>query len=364
MAQVLDEDWYDEEESTRLGMIVEVQRIRRRTRARPWPVIIVATLFTVLVTYKIATLPQRVEGSVVLALTEGQMASATALPVEELRDYVQNVLLPDKKLAALIEQRNLFPARKLQGMQFAITGLREDFEIDIWKNQFADGLDEAERTARIGITVYDTNPDHAYELARALGDIVIATSHEQRLAMTTTLSQNAEAIRDSASARLDIISREISEKQIAMNDAIDKGKVERVQQLKLDIAQLVSERTASQKTIHDIANSKDTLAERVTAAGLDLSITVVDEHHAQLPPNRAFMVIMMAVVIALAALVGTAMILGAFDSRVHDTDDIERLGLTVLGHLPGFPGDDVGSLEARGVSRARVTSFSRWRSHR
>jgi hypothetical protein len=61
---------------------------------------------------------------------------------------------------------------------------------------------------------------------------------------------------------------------------------------------------------------------------------------------------------------GTALIMGAFDSRVHDSDDVARLGLTVLGHVPGFAGDDVGSLEARGVSRARVPSFSRWRSHR
>jgi hypothetical protein len=49
---------------------------------------------------------------------------------------------------------------------------------------------------------------------------------------------------------------------------------------------------------------------------------------------------------------------------VHDVDDVERLGLPVLGHVPGFPGDRVGSLEARSVQRTRIPLFRRWRSQR
>jgi len=66
-------------------MILEVQRIRRRMRARPWPVIVSAALITAGLTYKIATMPQHVQSEVVLALTEGSMARDTALPVDELR---------------------------------------------------------------------------------------------------------------------------------------------------------------------------------------------------------------------------------------------------------------------------------------
>lgn len=74
--------------------------------------------------------------------------------------------------------------------------------------------------------------------------------------------------------------------------------------------------------------------------------------------------VLIAVVVTFAVFLGMAMIFGAFDSRVHDTEDIERLNLPVLGHLPGFPGDHVGSLEGRGAARARVPWFSRWRSQR
>jgi hypothetical protein len=47
---------------------------------------------------------------------------------------------------------------------------------------------------------------------------------------------------------------------------------------------------------------------------------------------------------------------GAFDSRIHDREDAERIGVPVLGHLPSFPGDQVGSLRARGVRGRRVAS--------
>lgn len=357
-------DWFETEDSIRRGMVVEVQRIQRRFRARPWPVIVFAALITAVVTYKIATLPQHVQSEVVLALSEGTMARDTALPVDELRQYVQNVLLPDSKLAALIEKRNLFPARKLQGMQFAIDSLRENFEIEIWKNQFAAGTDDVERSARIGITVSDSDPDRAYSIARDLASVVIETSQDQRMQMSTILAKNVADIRESTEDRLENLSREAAEKQLAIERATADGKMALVQALRLEVAQLAAERNSANKTISEIANSRDALADRITAAGLDLTVTVVDERLGQVAQNRNFIVVMIGFVVALASFLGMALLFGAFDPRVHDADDVQRLGLHVLGHLPGFPGDHVGSLRARGASRARVPSFMRWRSHR
>jgi hypothetical protein len=38
---------------------------------------------------------------------------------------------------------------------------------------------------------------------------------------------------------------------------------------------------------------------------------------------------------------------GAFDSRLHGAEDVERLGLAVVGHVPRFAGHRVGSLVER-----------------
>jgi hypothetical protein len=55
------------------------------------------------------------------------------------------------------------------------------------------------------------------------------------------------------------------------------------------------------------------------------------------------------------------LVVGAFDPRVHDVNDIRRLGLPVAGHLPSFPGDHVGAFKSRGNAAARVPLLKLWR---
>jgi hypothetical protein len=42
-----------------------------------------------------------------------------------------------------------------------------------------------------------------------------------------------------------------------------------------------------------------------------------------------------------------ALVVGAFDARVYDPEDVRRLGLVSLGAVGGFPGDRRGSLRER-----------------
>ena len=360
-----DDTWFESEESTRHVMIAEVQRIRRRFRARPWPVIIGTIVLSGLITYKIATRPVKVEAEIVMALTEGSFVQReSGVPGEQLHDVVVNVLLSDSNLTKLIEKKDLFRSRTRRGMQFAIDSLRDQFVVAVWKNQFADGEEQSGRSARIGISVTDSDPDRAFDLARELSNIVIATASEQRTRQTAELALRMQDIASSARIRLENLSRAASVKNLALDEARKTGKVELAQTLALALAQIVQEEKSATHTLDEIATSKDSLADKISDAGLDLSITVVDERHGQLPEHRGFLMLMSIVVVSFAVFLGIALVFGAFDSRVHDTEDIERLDLPVLGHLPGFYGDHVGSLEARGAARARVPSYSRWRSQR
>src|SRR5215468_6942656 len=103
------DQWYESEQPTRSGMVAELQRIRRRTRVRPLPVLALAALVTAGITHKMATKPILVEAEVVIALTEGALASRqTGMPVDQLRGYVTQVLMPEKRLLEVIEKYNLF----------------------------------------------------------------------------------------------------------------------------------------------------------------------------------------------------------------------------------------------------------------
>jgi len=364
-----DDDWYASEQSTRLGMIAELQRIKRRMQVRPLPVLALATLVTGYITYRVATKVETVQSEVVLALTEGQLAShrKTGIPVDQLREYMSSVLLPDNRLSELIERRDLTRLRKKLGMQFAITDLRDRLEIQIWKNSFVyfeDDDDNARRSARIGLAVTDTDPDRALDIARDLARIAIETLTSRRQQLADTITQQVAMLRDATSEKLTTINNQISATQAAIGDAIKAGKADTIGILRVDLLALYGQRQRAEAEFAHIAGSSDALAGDITAAGLDMTLAVVEEHRPERPTHSSFVLVLVAVVVGTCALIGAATLLGAFDSRVHDTDDVVRLGLPVLGHVPGFAGDNVGSMQARSVARARVPSLLRWRSHR
>lgn len=367
----LDNDgWYESEESTRAGLKQEVQRIRRRTRVRPWPVIALALVITCGLTYKMATRKQQYQSEVVLAIREGSLLSQdkrTGLPVGELKEFVQSVLLPDAKLAELIEQRNLHRLRKRLGMPWAINELRDQIEIEVWRNSFIyyDPEDpNREASARVGLTVTEDDPDGAYLLARDLAQIVVQSVREHRQDVARKVAAQIEHVRQGTEQRLATLELAISEKMVAISRAKREGKKGVAQAYQLELLKLDGEMKTAEKTLSDIAASPEALSDRIAEAGLDLIVEIVSERRPDRPDSKGFLIAMIAVVVAFGSLIGSALVLGAFDSRVHDTDDVTRLGLPVLGHVPGFPGDKVGSLEARGVQRARVPSFLRWRSQR
>ena len=367
LGQVTDA-WYESEERTRSGMIAEIQRIRRRLRARPLPVIVLAVLLTAGITYKVATRAQPVEAEVVLALTEGSMSHEKhqGIPVDDLRQYVDGVLITDKKLGAVIERRNLYPLRKRLGMEYAVEQLRSQLAIEIWKNSFIyydEDAEHAEHSARIGVTVTDTDPDRAYEVARDVAAIVIETAQEQRVLVNTQLSKEIEATRAGLTKRLEVLSRDAAERQALLVRAHELGQPGVAQALDLEIAELDHEQKSAEKELGEIAVSRDALADRIATAGLDTHVAIVEERRPDRPEHRGFMIVMVAIVIGVGSLLGSALLIGAFDARVHDTDDVSRLGLPVLGHVPGFAGDHVGSLRSRGTFRADVPSIQRWRSH-
>lgn len=361
--------WYESEEPTRLAFVTELQRIRRRFAVRPVRVIVLAVLLTAGVVYKIATKPRIYEADVVLAITEGEMASTKgSIPFNELKQYVTSVLMPDAKLLELVEKRDLHRLRRTLGPQYAITELREQTEIEIWKNSFTHFHEwdaNARKSARIGITVMQENdPDLAFDIAHDLASIVIATHEEQRQKVAEALAREVKLMHDSMSERLASVTNAITVKQTAVAAAHKAGKTGLAAALQVDLSALAQE----EKHLHDqlatIATSPEAAADRATRAGLGTRIEVVEERRPDRQEQSGFVLAMIIVVVGTGALLGSAVFFGAFDSRVHDTDDVARLGLPVLGHVPGFPGDHVGSLDARGAKRARVPSRLRWRSQR
>jgi hypothetical protein len=353
------DDWYESEQPTRRGLVAELQRIRRRTLIRPIPVLVLAVLVTGGIVRKISSRPVIVEAEVVLALAEGSMANRTAsMPVDQLRAYVTQVLLPDNRLLELIDKYGM---KSRLGTEFALEDMRGRFDVRIWKNSFVnydEDDDNVRRSARIGISVRDIDPDRALDLAHDLAGLAMETAANLRQRRAEEITRQVAMMGAATGDEIRKLEQAISDKRTAVDEAYRRGQLDRAGILRIDLAALQNEKKRRDERLERITKSPEALAGRVAAAGLDMTLSVVDESRPERPTHSGLILIMVA------AVVGTALLLGAFDSRVHEPDDVTRLGLPVLGHVPGFAGDNVGSMRTRSAAPSRVPSFQRWRFHR
>ncbi|HSD89989.1 MAG TPA: hypothetical protein VLB44_20805 [Kofleriaceae bacterium] len=366
---MIGEDWFETELREKSTFASELRRIARRTKTRPFRVIIVAAVITAGIFYKMSTKPQMYEAGIVLVMREESLRTKDrkSIPVESLRDYVLTVLLPNKDLLGIVAKHDLFPLRKKLGDEFAIQSLWDAVDIQIWKNSFVEVEEGEEKnlgSAHIGITVTSGDPVLATQIAEELSAIIRTTAAEQQQKVSDEIKAEVDAFRKQLGDRADDVSEQISAKVPQIQKLKDTGRVSEANALEIEIGALVREQKNLNRQLSQTLSSSDAIADQITAAGLDMSIDVVDEQRPEPPHQRGFVQVLIFSVIAFGALFVSAFVFGAFDPRVHDGEDVERLGLPLLGHVPGFAGDHVGSLEARGAARSRVPSSRRWRSHR
>jgi hypothetical protein len=364
----LGDGWYESEEPMRLGMISELQRMKDRARQKPIRVLLLAALITGAVTYKLAAKQPMVEAQITLALSEGDFSTPTGhagLAVDQLKEDFTGKLLPDAKLMEIIKRRNLFTLRRKLGDSYALNELKSQMEIEIWRNSFAyfdEDEQSSQRSARIGITYADTDPDRAYGIARDIADIAIDTFEERRIARANKLAGFARTVEEDTRNLIDALDHTVSVAQAAMVGAQQRRADELIANISLRLATLTHQRKRLDERLGTLARSNDTFADDIAAAGLDISLTIVDEHVPEHTGHSLVVTIATLLVVGAGSLLASILLVGAFDSRIHDTADVSRLGLPVLGHVPGFPGDNVGAMRSRGAARARVGSFERWRS--
>ncbi|HEY4176077.1 MAG TPA: hypothetical protein VGM90_04570 [Kofleriaceae bacterium] len=349
----LGDRWFTSEQSTAAGMIVELQRVLRRARAHWVAVLALAAVVSAGLVFVVVTKHRQLEAQVTLALTEGVLTGEhSGVPARELKEYVDSVLLSDQNLAEVIEKENLVPLRKKLGMPFALEQVRGQLEIEVWKNTFLYYFDEeatSRKSARIGITVLDRDPDRAYDTAKAIAAVMIRAHEEERARITGAVAEEVRLLREGLEAELATLNGEVSAQEATIKAARAKGNLGLAASLEVELVsveQRVKDRT---QMLSQVTNSSDGLADQISAAGLDVTLAVVDERRPDRPEWNTFALILVCCVISSAAVFGAAMIVSTFDTRIHDGDDLTRFRLPLLGHVPAFTGDRVGAMRTRSM---------------
>jgi hypothetical protein len=321
-------DWTEEEAGPREAAR-ELGRLFRRALARPlWTVGLALSLAALLVARE-ARKVQFYSSRVVFRGAGGDPA--------ELGRLVAEKILDDDLLLDLMKRHHINPRLVEDKPLDAVAWLRQDvLGLRAWRNE--DG------EARLSLSFLHKDPKVAYEVVCDLVELVEARTANVAVARADRELHEDETRAAETREELFAARAGLARKELSLLSARNRAPlVAEIEQLRVEAAD------AETRLAHE-ENATENARYRAQAARRELGVRfeVVE------PPRPAPLVrepwkrlVRLGSLAFLLLLPLAAMAVGAGDPVVRDGDDLRRLGLRPLGHVPGFPGDQVGSLKER-----------------
>jgi hypothetical protein len=322
--------WIDRERGL-AAAVQEIRRMGRRALRRPLVTFGLALLVTAAAVVKLAAAKRVFSTQVVIRITEGDFASASPTPTAALSGYARDVAFTTDHLVALARKHGLYKSQMARDAAFAADAFREDIDINTWRNYFiwARSYIGAPRSARIGITYSAHDPDVAYDVAQDLAQLVIDTQRETR-------RQAADAAAAAAQQATATLADEVARRKVE----IARRERELAQgYLPEELVELMTQKAlvlALERQLEGRTKLRDTLelGADVERESLGMSFEIVDRGKVdrELASRRRIAAATAAIAFPLA-LVFVIAAVGTFDARIHDSDDVRRLGLEPLGRI-------------------------------
>lgn len=322
-------DWLEDE--PRVSSVGgEFLRLWRRARKRPAAMACVTAVAALLVAAQLKFERRGFDPRLVLRVTEtDRISAADARSKQQLRDYVSRVAFSDVNLLSIIDRFGLYPLKKPRD---ALHAFRQDIQVDVYRNYFLSGFEGAgPRSARIAIAYRSLDPHLAVTVAHALGKLVETQEDDSRRRQSSLAALQADSVLAHASAQMLRQERAIAEKGVALarGDAAPA-------RLRVEMADLAASVARAEPRLLEVARRKAELdldaarAQSQTAMRFD----VVDSGavpRSQLP--SAAKLWLRGTVELLLGLPLLGLLVGAFDPRLRDSNDVRELGLTTLGRV-------------------------------
>jgi hypothetical protein len=353
-------DWYDAERDLH-SWRRELLRLKRRARARLPLTLVSSLVVTAAAVWFISTRHPPAESRVLIRVTESQLLRQDSpLTTGDLSAYLYDAAFTNQNLMSIIEKHDLYPLARARGDSVAIETMKVFTDIEVYRNYFllARAYNDPVRSVRVAIKYQHPDPETSIEVARDLAQLVIDTESHRRSGESGSLAELAGAALDRANQSLERRKLDLADRQRALAEARRKGEDDKVAALQVEIQRLGKEINASTQAVRHARESKRRadLQHAMDQGGVGLLFQIVDERPPPPPPDRRAVAIRTAMLFLacfLLVLPLCAVGIGAFDQRLHDREDVQRLGLAVVGHVPSFEGHRVGSMKARQADAAR-----------
>jgi hypothetical protein len=321
--------WLDDERRE-LQVGREVSRLARRAWRRPWLTgALGLTLFAVLLAVQVRK-RSSYTATVRLMLTEGK-GNEPARAGRQVRRFVTDVALTSVRLTELVGRHQLGPELGLEGARatssLAVDLVRRRIGVEIADDHFLGPRYQGEgpRSARILVSFSSSRPERALAVARDLGAMVVAAEAAGQIG---TLERRLLHARQQADAQRRAVALAAVQLAAASADGSLRGLVDRGRGL---------QRTAEgERRLHEAQERVEEARLRLEAARLELGPRVQVVDRGEEPDHGLSPGVRLARQIVLAALVSlplAAILVGAYDRRIYDLEDLARAGFRGIAQL-------------------------------
>jgi hypothetical protein len=349
-------DWLADEDATP-GVWRELKRLGRRARRRWLRAFAYALVCGALVVGAAARRPRSFASRVAFRVTEGSLEAATTPHTNgKLRDYVATVVFSNAHLLSIIKEHNLYPTILARDPGLAIEMMRDDLDVEVWRNYFAlaRSADDPARSARLAVTFHGKDAKSVYDTVTELGRLISESEQRSRVLQAEAGLRLADDQVESTRTLLGSRKRALVDKQVALEHARTP---EQGLQFLVEERDLERELPRAEKLLETAERRREQLYMRAQLErhALGLRWELIDPGRIEpLGMSRRTLLGWLGAIAFVFALPLCAVGVGAFDPRVYDLDDVRRLGMAAVGAVRGFDGDNAGALVARLGDEARA----------
>jgi hypothetical protein len=355
-------DWIDSETNL-LSWHRELDRLKRRARARLFRTLFLALAMTSGIVYMAARKVPLSESRILIRVTEGSVIREDSpTSSRDLAQFLRDSAFSNRNLLLLIEKHGLYTFERTRGDMYALEEMRGRMQLEVYRNYFleARGYNAGVRTARISIRFRDEDPILSFAVCTDLAQLLIDSETRRREESGRGVAGVTQRALDSAVAQLEERQHLLATQQAALSEARRTNRTDEVAALRVDISRLSQDVQEQAKRVRLARDSKERADLRLAleSGHMNLLYEIADERPPPpVPPGRGISLAMIGLACFLVMLPLSAIAVGAFDSRIHDLEDVQRLGLEVVGHVPRFAGFGVGAMRSRTAAERRRTGF-------
>lgn len=351
-------DWAGDEDEVP-GVWRELKRLGRRARRRWLRTLAYALVCGALVVGAAARKPRSYASRIAFRVTESGIEAATQPRTNgKLRDYVATVVFSNSRLTKIIKDNGLYESLMATDPGRAIEGMREDLEVEVWRNYFAlpQSIDDPTRSARLAITFHGKDAHKVFDVVTQLGRLIAESEQNQRLERSEAALRFADQEILSAQELVDQRRQELIAVQLRREQVRTP---EAGLQLVLQERDLEKALPRATKLLEQAEARREQAYMRVQLEKRALGVKweLIDAGRVEAPGmSKRMFLAWLGTLAFLFALPLCAVGVGAFDPHVYDLDDVRRLGLPTVGAVRHFDGDNAGALVARlrDEGRARI----------